>query len=383
MANLQWDIFCKVIDNFGDIGVCWRLARRLAAGLGQDVRLWVDDLGSFKRLRPAINVDSAVQNIDGIEVRHWSPQFPVVRPAQMVIEGFGVRLPDQYIEAMAAMHPAPVWINLEYLSAESWVDEHHGLPSPHPSLPLTRYFFFPGVTPGTGGVPREADLLQQREAFDANTEARRGWWMHHGFDDVAPGSITVSLFAYPHAPWSALLAACAQGGVPVVAAIPAGALAAQVRETFAAYAGNRHRIGNLELRFVPFVPQAGYDALLWASDINFVRGEDSFVRAQWAGRPFVWHIYPQQAGAHEAKLNAFLAAYCEVLPEDAAQAVRGLWTAWNNVTGAPPLAEAWCDFVDARLAQRQGLLAWQEQLLAVGDLTGNLLRFCHGLGDKK
>ena len=128
---------------------------------------------------------------------------------------------------------------------------------------------------------------------------------------------------------------------------------------------------------------AGYDALLWASDINFVRGEDSFVRAQWAGRPFVWHIYPQQAGAHEAKLNAFLAAYCEVLPEDAAQAVRGLWTAWNNVTGAPPLAEAWCDFVDARLAQRQGLLAWQEQLLAVGDLTGNLLRFCHGLGDKK
>ena len=119
-----WDIFCSVVDNFGDIGVCWRLARRLAAGLGQDVRLWVDDLGSFKRLRPAINVDSAVQNIDGIEVRHWSPQFPVVRPAQMVIEGFGVRLPDQYIEAMAAMHPAPVWINLEYLSAEAWVDEH-------------------------------------------------------------------------------------------------------------------------------------------------------------------------------------------------------------------------------------------------------------------
>jgi hypothetical protein len=24
--QLHWDIFCRVIDNFGDIGVCWRLA---------------------------------------------------------------------------------------------------------------------------------------------------------------------------------------------------------------------------------------------------------------------------------------------------------------------------------------------------------------------
>lgn len=379
----RWDIFCRVIDNYGDIGVSWRLARQLANECGAEVRLWVDDLHSLRALCPEVDASMVAQPVQGVSVFRLGAAADYPPPGEVVIEAFGCGLPQAYVANMADSALMPRWIILEYLSAEPWVREHHGLLSPHPQLGLPRYFFFPGVTPGTGGVPREADLLQQREAFDANTEARRGWWMHHGFDDVAPGSITVSLFAYPHAPWSALLAACAQGGVPVVAAIPAGALAAQVRETFAAYAGNRHRIGNLELRFVPFVPQAGYDALLWASDINFVRGEDSFVRAQWAGRPFVWHIYPQQAGAHEAKLNAFLAAYCEVLPEDAAQAVRGLWTAWNNVTGAPPLAEAWCDFVDARLAQRQGLLAWQEQLLAVGDLTGNLLRFCHGLGDKK
>ena len=28
---LLWDIFCQVIDNHGDVGVCWRLARELAA----------------------------------------------------------------------------------------------------------------------------------------------------------------------------------------------------------------------------------------------------------------------------------------------------------------------------------------------------------------
>ncbi|MEO7887531.1 MAG: elongation factor P maturation arginine rhamnosyltransferase EarP, partial [Polaromonas sp.] len=44
--SLQWDIFCKVIDNFGDIGVCWRLAADLASR-GHKVRLWVDDASAL------------------------------------------------------------------------------------------------------------------------------------------------------------------------------------------------------------------------------------------------------------------------------------------------------------------------------------------------
>ena len=51
-----WDIFCSVVDNFGDIGVCWRLARRLSAGLGQQVRLWVDDLAADRWCRGAMLV---------------------------------------------------------------------------------------------------------------------------------------------------------------------------------------------------------------------------------------------------------------------------------------------------------------------------------------
>ena len=45
--RLAWDIFCTVIDNYGDIGICWRLARQLRVDDGQRVRLWVDDLTSF------------------------------------------------------------------------------------------------------------------------------------------------------------------------------------------------------------------------------------------------------------------------------------------------------------------------------------------------
>ena len=52
----QWDVFCAVVDNYGDIGVCWRLSRQLAAEHGIAVRLWVDDLKPFARLCPAVDV---------------------------------------------------------------------------------------------------------------------------------------------------------------------------------------------------------------------------------------------------------------------------------------------------------------------------------------
>ena len=133
----------------------------------------------------------------------------------------------------------------------------------------------------------------------------------------------------------------------------------RVREYLNTPDGDRARRGLLEVRFVPFVPQAAYDDLLWACDVNFVRGEDSFVRAQWAGRPFVWHIYPQADDAHRIKLDAFLALYGAVLQPPAVQSMRGLWHAWNGVLGAPPIESAWQAFCVELDAQRRGLARWQ------------------------
>ena len=42
--------------------------------------------------------------------------------------------------------------------------------------------------------------------------------------------------------------------------------------------------GSLVVQALPFIRQQDYDTLLWCCDFNAVRGEDSFVRAQWAGR---------------------------------------------------------------------------------------------------
>ncbi len=167
---MRWDLFCNVVDNFGDIGVSWRLARQLAAEHGASVRLWVDDLVVFRRLAPTLDAGADVQLLGGIEVRRWFTPFPAVEPADVVVETFGCELPASYVEAMAARARPPVWINLEYLSAEPWVGGCHGLPSPHPRLPLTKYFFFPGFAPGTGGVLFERGLAGRRLAFQSDAD---------------------------------------------------------------------------------------------------------------------------------------------------------------------------------------------------------------------
>lgn len=371
-----WDIFCSVVDNFGDIGFCWRLARRLTTGLGQDVRLWVDDLGSFKRLRPGVDTERAEQNIDGVEVCHWTSQFPVVRPAQIVIEGFGVRLPDQYIEAMAVMHPAPVWINLEYLSAEAWVDEHHTLPSPHPRLPLTKYFFFPGFTAATGGVLIEDGLTAAREAMQADAVAVQAFRRALGCDADDDGRLWVSLFCYENAALPALVSAWADDVRGVHCVVPEGYALAQLEKILARSVpvGTRVEHRHLTLHAVHFLDPDQYDRLLWSCDMNFVRGEESFVRAQLAARPVIWQAYPQEATVHLDKALAFRQRYSAALGEAEAQAYAALYDAWNRQD--PACAAAWPRFAARLDSIRANAAAWSGRLLQNGDLALNLDKFC-------
>ncbi|NWD52933.1 elongation factor P maturation arginine rhamnosyltransferase EarP, partial [Pseudomonas gingeri] len=71
----NWDIFCTVVDNYGDIGVTWRLARQLVAEHGLAVRLWVDDLRAFERLCPELDIECEQQIQEGVEVRRWSSEW--------------------------------------------------------------------------------------------------------------------------------------------------------------------------------------------------------------------------------------------------------------------------------------------------------------------
>jgi uncharacterized repeat protein (TIGR03837 family) len=381
----RYDIFCAVVDNYGDTGVCWRLARQLSQEHGLRVWLWVDDLTSLTKLCPEVDGTLAIQHRRGVEVRLWLKDFPEIPPADVVIETFACVLPDSYLAAMAAQPQPPVWINLEYLSAEDWVVGCHKLPSPHPLLPLTKYFFFPGFTQETGGLLLERDLLAQRDAFQSNAKQQQAFWQSIGMEMPAAGTLKISLFAYENAALPSLFEAWITGAQPVLCLVPEGRILPQVGQYFediAPQVGGDYVRGNLHVRVLPFIEQERYDLLLWACDINFVRGEDSFVRALWAGRPFVWQIYSQHDAVHLKKLQAFLSLYYRQLEGTTNQVVQDLWAAWNRGGQVGPtlsLEPAWSAYV-AKLSELNPHAQNCSRQWAENNLALNLLDFCQEIG---
>ncbi len=350
--QLHWDIFCRVIDNYGDIGVCWRLARQLASEHGKQVRLWIDDPGSLKPMHPAFDETQDRQLCCGIEIVRWDAGAEIDTIADVVIEAFACELPPNYLIAMAERAPRPCWINLEYLTAEAWAEGCHGMASPHPSLPLTKYFFFPGFSPATGGLLREKPLPNPA-------------WP----DKADEGGLDISLFCYETAPVGELLDVLATAPQPVCLHVaPGKPLAAVI-----AHWGEDRMRGNLRVLAFDFLPQDDYDALLRRCDINFVRGEDSFVRAQWAGKPFVWQIYRQEDDAHLVKLEAFLDRYTAELDEKTANAAVNLKKAWNSGIG---LTAAWRDFMAKREEISRHNRYWATHLARQPDLAEALVKFC-------
>lgn len=338
------DLFCRVVDNYGDIGVCWRLARQLVSDHGCNVRLIVNDLASFRFIAPEVDPALAQQNILGVVVIAWSVS-EALQPAEIVIEAFACEPSETYILAMAAATQKPIWINLEYLSAERWVDGVHGLPSPHPGLPLTKYFFFPGFTEQSGG------LIRERSQFPAPP---RGEVEASGQDSRSK----LLAFAYPHAPIRAF----------------ADALNARVTT-----ASRLDDIDPVWLSAQP-VPQTQFDVLLAQFDVLIVRGEDSFLRAQYAAKPFLWHIYPTPDNAHFVKLDAWLDRYCEGLATDATSSLRQAQHAFNR---GDKNAAAYADFATHLSALKAHAAGWRDHLFAQTDLATRLLNFVNSLKKQK
>jgi uncharacterized repeat protein (TIGR03837 family) len=277
---------------------------------------------------------------------------------------------------MATQTPPPVWINLEYLSAEPWVGAHHGLPSPHPRFPLTKYFFFPGYTDQTGGLLRERDLLVRRAHFVQHE--LDAYWQSLGLVAPTPDEWRISLFAYENPALAELLDAWCTGSDLVTLLVPEGRILPQLADWLGITdlrAGNAIQRGALHVQVLPFTSQDDYDRLLWACDLNFVRGEDSCVRAQWAARPLVWQAYPQDEAAHHDKLDALLAIYTATLAPDAAQMLADTWRRWNGVPGAPDMAACWAGWRVQRGELKRHAAIWQALLAVQPSLTDALAEF--------
>ena len=397
-------IFCLVIDYFGDIGVCWRLARQLSEENNDlEVSLVVDDMATFHKICSLVDQNAKIQWVGKVKIISWKyiDDFVALNlPVDVVIEAFGCSLPDTYVKAIAKLPIPPKWIVLEYLSAEPWVEQFHCLPSPHTLLPLVKHFFFPGFTEKTGGLLREKNLYRYRAGFQKSLNRKEflsnrigrafdKYWEHY------KNSILISLFCYPHAPVDALLNAISdcEDGRPTICLVPEGVSTNAVSNFLEspAVAGAVRAKGNLLLAVIALTDQDGYDKLLWACDLNFVRGEDSFLRAQWAGRPAVWHIYPQENHAELPKLNAFVERYTDNMNHALRTDVRESYRAWNGLGDICMVRKVLSDlivgsdqFLSGHHHSSQNWLSharnWALHLGSHQDLASNLLQYVSKVG---
>ncbi|MBP8306661.1 MAG: elongation factor P maturation arginine rhamnosyltransferase EarP [Burkholderiaceae bacterium] len=405
-------LYCHVVDNFGDAGVCWRLARQLAREHALEVTLWIDRPEVLRRLVPDLVLDvvqdsrfaQAEQGIareaalavvepiarpvagGTLAVRPWPLTEPIGALADAVVCAFGCEPPAWLRNRLAGGPSRPLWLNLEYLSAEDWVDGCHRLASIKPADGACEYFYFPGYRPTTGGLLRERTLLTERDAFHCGTVAST-WWRAHDLPEQ-PGR-RVSIFCYPDAPLPALLRAMADGPESTIALLPEGvggaALQGLLDELGAPAPGHRvprWQFGRLILARLPMLPIDDYDRLLWSCEMNFVRGEDSWLRGLWAGRPMVWQPYRQADEAHRAKLDAFLHWQTQALrglapataPRNALTALADLSHAWS--AGTDPGA-AWASVAAALPELTAASAALSREMALQRDLADLLVEFCN------
>ncbi|MBC7756591.1 MAG: elongation factor P maturation arginine rhamnosyltransferase EarP [Bdellovibrio sp.] len=411
----RWDIFCKIVDNFGDIGVCWRLAKRLRAEHGLLIRLWIDDLEAAQQIIPGLSVAENSQVCDEVTILKWpnshtEADADFTQAAEVVIEAFACGLPHEYLAAMEKQQSK--WVNVEHLSAEPWVEDFHAKPSPQANG-LVRYFYFPGFTENTGGLIREAHIESQLQSLDnprpqagegARQRGRGAWqvdlnvapvsnlshettkhltWPTSDISQVIANpaggceALKISLFCYPHAPIHSLLTALQANQHQIIVYIPASS----ILPTVAAFFGRASlKIGqelsqhNLTVQVLPFLSQADYDTLLSECDLNFVRGEDSWVRAIWAGKPFIWQPYFQDESAHIKKLDAFLDLfYADFEPKKVVCEANSSWVSEQFST------RTWQTYLENIAAINAFTLRLSKKLAHQTDLATKLVIFCNHL----
>lgn len=359
-------IFCRVIDNFGDAGVTWRLAKRLR-DLKLPVTLVIDAVNVLAKLVHDLDPAAKAATVRGIRIVDWDffeaevnegnlARIGGVWPS-LVFETFGCRLPDA-VEKGLCDDRERLWVNLDYLSAEEWVEGSHMVWGLHPTLPVKKLWYFPGFTDKTGGLLIEDGLEEARRAFDAEA-----WRQAHG---ALPGRRTLFFFAYPVNAIDRLAAGLKAADEPLNMMLAPGAASDMLAK--ALEGDERFNVVRL-----PFVPQEEFDDILRAADAVIIRGEDSFVRAQLAGTPLLWATYPTDDKAHEIKLDAWLGRFEAVWPEEDAGARKAFDAAarhWVDGTLEPEEFKAW---LAALPAQKRAAEVWRDSLLKRGDLARRIL----------
>ena len=309
------DIFCEIIDNYGDIGVVYRTAKELQKIFPESkIRVFLNRLDEFKKINSQV-IDLPSQNIDGIEYitfDYLRDNANKLLTAQVIIEAFGCQIPEEYIEI--AYDNSELLINLEYLSAEDWIEDFHLQSSPLGRGKLKKVFFMPGFTEKSGGVIADSNYLERIQRVLENKEFYEKKYLSDIED--RENKIVGTLFSYEKN-FTPLLEDLKKLDKNVVILAMGEKTQDSLRKILKNFSiedfRNSLKYGKIEIKFLNFLNQEEYEELINIVDFNFVRGEDSFIRAVLTGKPYMWHIYCQEEYAHMDKIEGFLDKYRRVI----------------------------------------------------------------------
>lgn len=364
------DMFCRVIDNYGDAGVSWRLAQSLAAEYGWAVRLIIDDAAVLSAIVPSVVSEKSDSLAGRVVVCDWLEKdgTPPFEPwdneaADVVVELFSCRLPDVYEAAIARRvesRPCAVFA-LDYLTAEKYAEEGNGLPSPHPRYGYDKTFLFPGFSEKTSGINRERGLEKKMNPARKSEVRQR---LFEAFGAQLDHPFTLYFFTYPEMPVQKFAQMLAADSRPVQILAAPGKASETLKKALD-QANAEH------VRFVqaPMVPQDEFDDVLLACDAALIRGEDSVLRAQLAGVPMIWTLYPQTEDTHLTKLAAFAELYTQALPEAARKPWLDIEAFVNNGAEIPG---AWAAWRNSLQELKLGAAHWKERLFELPTLAQSI-----------
>lgn len=346
---MKFDIFCKVIDNYGDAGVCLRLSRCLVQK-GHTVKLICYNTQTLDKI-----TNDSDKNL--IDIQKWSDNL-TFNDTDVVVLAFSCRPSDEVINNIAKSNVLTV--NLEYLSAESWVEDCHGLRSFADNLNC--YYFFPGFTRKTGGLIIEDEFIAKignKKLTDTDNTRY------------------ISLFSYKNDNLKTVLKILSKSKKHNIVTVFEGLALDNLNAllNINLKAGQSYSFENFTFNAHSMVPQPQYDDILINSDLNLVRGEDSIVRAMLTGNIFLWQIYYQEENAHIIKLNEFIDRMGEATDADPKlfDMFRKLNNMYNSNGTIDPESFNYDIFENNFKIQTQ---KWSEYLLNQPSLTDSLIEFC-------
>lgn len=361
-------VLCKVVDNFGDIGVVWRLCCQLSNQIKKEnftskINLIVDDLASFNKICNSVDSNKSFQIVENINIFSWNDEKLCYdefskndgENLSVILEVFqcGRPLWMEKILFEEKLNRTVQIIMIDYLTAEKYAEDFHCLQSLTRSSKVQKVNFMPGFTNKTGGLIIDSE------------------WEH--FCDYKNNK-TLLCFTYDRN-WDALANACKKSNHIEKVLIAPGKGFESLKKSFYS---NFIKDSNLKIEELSFMNQNEWDKMLKNCGVLFIRGEESMSRACLSGIPFVWHAYPQSDEYQLIKVRALLERMSVHFSVEDFKIIEKVWILINSAESEVEqevFEKAILDFFDNAEKLVYGFREFSLDLRKNGDLCSNLMTF--------